>query len=671
MYKIFVLLLVITYSISGFCQQTEDGWSIKALSKKDYNGVTMANGRIGLISSKDLFCIKDIVTNGVYDKVDIGDVSRIIRTQVFANLSLTIDGDKIDSNNILNWQQILNMKEAILSTSVDYKNKAHIEYKILALRNLPYAGMIVVDITPKMDCKLNVRNHFNFPPELKDTRTQYLRDGGVGTPMILATSKSKTGMHEIAACAGFMIEDETPEYIVVDGSGESLQSGFDKKLREGKTYRFALVGTTCTTGNFKDPLLESQRIAIYALHNKIDDLLSAHKTLWADLWQGDIEIEGNIENQRDIRLALYSLYSFSRANTRLSIPPLGLSSWIGYNGHIFWDSELWMYPVLLLMNKDIAKTLMDYRYDRLNVAIQRADNYGYRGAMYPWESDDTGEEATPTWYLTGTFEHHITADVGIAMWNYYKVYQDKEWLEKVGWPVIKNVSDFWVNRCTKNSDGSYSINNVVGADESKHNVNDNAFTNGSAATILRYATEAAEVLHIHADPIWKEIADNIKFHYSKDGVLLEHSTYNGEAINQADANLLIYPLGVITDKIKISKDINYYESKMLVDGPAMGNSILSIIHSRLGDAEKAYDLYKKSYVWNKRPPFGVLSETKFSNNPYFSTAAGGMLQAVLFGFGGLRITEEGVIQNNPVLPKAWKSITIKGIGMRRETFYVK
>ena len=671
MYKIYIIILSVLCSLPGFCQQSDDGWHIKALTGKDYNGIAMANGRIGLVSNKDLFSIKEIITNGIYDKVESGDVSRVIRTQVFANISLKIDGDQIDSNTVSNWQQDLQMKEAVLKTAMDFKNKAHIEYKILALRNLPYVGLMVVDIVPLMDCLLDVRNHFTFPPELQKCQTRYLPDGGVGAPVILATAQSKTGMHTISACAAFIFDTSNPEYIVMNGDRELLRAGFKIKLKKGKKYRFALAGSLCTTGNFKDPVLESQRMIIYALHQPIDNLLAAHKTLWSELWQGDIEIEGNLQDQRDVRLALFSLYSFSRAGTRLSIPPLGLSSWIGYNGHIFWDSELWMYPVLLLMNKEIAQTLMDYRYDRLNMAKQRADNYGYKGAMYPWESDNTGEEATPTWYLTGTFEHHITADVGIAMWNYYRVYQDKDWLEKIGWPVIKSVSDFWVSRCTKNKDGSYSIKNVVGADESVHNVDDNAFTNGSAAAVLQYATQAAGILHVSADPVWKEISTNIKFHYSKEGVLLEHSAYKGETINQADANLLIYPLGLISDKNKILKDTHYYERKMLENGPSMGSSILSVIYARLGDTAKAYDLYKKSYTWNKRPPFGVLSETKSSNNPYFVTAAGGMLQSVIFGMGGLEITGKGIVQKNPVLPETWKSLTIRGVGPEKVTFTVK
>ena len=144
-------------------------------------------------------------------------------------------------------------------------------------------------------------------------------------------------------------------------------------------------------------------------------------------------LRGDPESQRDVRLALYHLYAFSRENSRLSIAPMGLSSQ-GYNGHIFWDSELWMFPPLLALNQEFAKSMLDYRFDRLGKAAEKAANYGFKGAMFPWESDDTGEEATPTWALTGTFEHHITADVGIACWNYYRLTGDLAWLKSEGFP---------------------------------------------------------------------------------------------------------------------------------------------------------------------------------------------------------------------------------------------
>ncbi len=389
-----------------------------------------------------------------------------------------------------------------------------------------------------------------------------------------------------------------------------------------------------------------------------------------NLWQGDIVIEGDLESQLDVRLALYHLYAFSRADSDLSLSPMGLSSQ-GYNGHVFWDTELWMFPPLLLFNQDIAKSVLNYRSNRLGKAREKARNFGYKGAMFPWESDDTGEEATPVWALTGTFEQHITADVGIAFYNYYKVTQDKNWLRKTGYPMLKAVADFWVSRSTQNTDGSFSINNVVGANEFAQNIDDNAFTNGSAITALQDAIKAAKILGLPLNDVWQKVADNIVIHKFKDGVTKENRTYNGEIIKQADANLLSYPLQIVTDKNQIIKDLNYYEPRFAKEGPAMAHAILSILYARLGNPEKAYELFKRTYEPNKRPPFGALSESATSNNPYFATGAGGLLQTILFGFGGLDISESGIIQRNPVLPKKWKSLTLKGIGTDKKTFVIK
>ena len=102
----------------------------------------------------------------------------------------------------------------------------------------------------------------------------------------------------------------------------------------------------------------------------------------------------------------------------------------------------------------------------------------------------------------------------------------------------------------------------------------------------------------------------------------------------------------------------------------MGNAILSVLYARLGDKKKAYEYFQKSYLPNKRPPFGALSESAYSNNPYFCTGAGGLLQAMLFGFGGLHLTENGIVQKEPLLPDAWKSLTLKGVGKDKKNYVI-
>jgi trehalose/maltose hydrolase-like predicted phosphorylase len=571
------------------------------------------------------------------------------------------------------------MKEASFITSFTFKDKAVISYTMYALRNVQFSGYLDISIEAIKDIKVKAIASIKTPKEYHNPISTFrvLKDLETTMPILQTVARSREKKHLVAASGTFIWHDinstrehQRPElhHKKVDDYNNSLS--FSKKIKKGSSLDFAWTGAICTTQDFEDPQNESERFVIFNLLTPKKDLLDQHKQLWNKLWEGDIVIEGNLQDQLDVRLALYHLYSFSRGDSDLSIAPMGLSSQ-NYNGHIFWDTELWMFPPLLLLNQDIARSLVNYRSDRIEKAKEKAINFGYKGAMFPWESDDTGEEATPAWALTGTFEHHITADVAIAFWNYYRVSKNKTWLKKRGFPMLKEIADYWVSRATKNKDGSYSIKNVVGANEFVANVTDNAFTNGSVITALEYAVLAGKELEEETPEIWQEVASNIRILKFKDGTTKEHEKYDGEIIKQADVNLLTYPLNIINDKKTILKDLKYYEPKLSKEGPAMGKSVFAVIYARLGDSENAYRLFKDSYAPNKRPPFGALAESATSNNPYFATGAGGMLQTVLFGFGGLQLTNEGIVQINSALPKEWKSLTIKGVGLSKQNFVIK
>ncbi len=324
-----------------------------------------------------------------------------------------------------------------------------------------------------------------------------------------------------------------------------------------------------------------------------------------------------------------------------------------------------------MMQPDIAKSLLEYRYERLEAAKQNAFAHGYDGAMYPWESAGDGSEDTPVWALTGPFEHHITGCVAWAFWKYYEVSQDQEWLENRGWPVLKETADYWTSRVERNGLGKYDIINVVAADEWAENVDNNAFTNAVAILNLQNATKAAMVLGKKADPDWNHVAENIPILKMEDGVTAEHATYKGEVIKQADVNLLAHPLYMITDQEQVKKDLKYYEPRMSPTGPAMGFAILATLYNQLGDTDKAGEMFDYSYKRNEVPPFGVISETAGGTNPYFATGAGGMLQAVLTGFGGLQFGDQGIIQKPSKLPKSWDKMTISGVGVERKTYTVE
>ena len=661
-------ILGIILSATSIRAEEERLWQLHAVDiQAPYAPAPMANGCIGILPQKEPFAVEHVMLNHVFDAASPHVVSRVMGGINPFCLSMKIDNKKVDTSNISDWQQTIDMRRAVHQTSFHTLEKADVSYELCALRNLPYAGLIRVTVQACKDMLLEVHSGMGIPDDYSQSSIRYREMEADGNRMYMLESDatSRFGYRRVASTSSFLFNGEQIKPMYDEATRELF---FSIQLKKGETFCFSLVGSVCSSRDFFDPYNEAERQVIYAVHEGEEALMQAHYRLWDELWQGDIRIEGDDDAQRIVRFALFNLYSSCRGGSRLSIPPMGLSLQ-GYNGHIFWDTELWMYPPMLLLNQDIARSMLDYRFDRLPAARKKALAYGYRGAMFPWESDDSGEEATPTHALTGPFEHHITADIGIACWNYYCVTRDVRWLQREGYPLLKEIADFWTSRVTRNQDGSYSIHNVTGADEYANGVTDNAFTNGAASLALKYACQAAEICGEKVPEIWREIGENIRVLQFENGVTREHSTYKGEMIKQADANLLAYPLGVITDEYRQRQDLEYYAERIdQKDGPAMSYSAYCVQYARMGEADKAYEMFRRCYEPNLRKPFGVISETPTSNNPYFMTGAGGLLQAVLNGFCGLQITDEGIVQLPSALPSHWKRVTVTGVGSDKKTY---
>jgi trehalose/maltose hydrolase-like predicted phosphorylase len=658
-------------------QPADDTWSIRAtrIDPSNYYGVTVANGMVGIVSSPDPFKAKDVVLNGAFDLYGRGRVSNILKTFNFVNMYLEIDGARIENfRQTTGLEQVLDMRHASLTTRFDYGDKASVSYTWYSLRQLPYTALVDVSITAKKDIEITPASIMEAPDMLKDVQNYYNEIDRPHTRISLLTStaKSPTGRLLMAASNSFLFDEphgSEPSVIHEMWDNNMHLLKFRKKLSAGTTYHFAVVGSAITSAHDDDPLNEAERLTIFAKLEGRDRLIAFHNQAWDELWKSDIVLEGDDSTQRDIHSMLYHLYSFAREGTAYSLSPMGLSG-LGYNGHAFWDTELWMFPALLLLQPKIAASLIEYRYQRLPTARNNAFSHGYKGAMFPWESAASGNEETPVWALSGPFEHHITADIAIAAWSYYCVTQDKAWLKEKGWPILKETADFWASRVERNGPGRFDIKNVVAADEWAENVDNNAFTNAAARANLRDATDAARLLGMTPDPDWTTVYNNIPILHFPDGVTREHAAYNGEKIKQADVNLLAYPLKEITAPADIRRNLEYYEPRV-GEGPAMTHAIFAILYERLGQPGKAYQDFKIGYTPNLRPPFGVIAETASGNNPYFSTGAGGMLQAMLNGFGGLDITPAGIVQLKTRLPAAWRSLKLTGIGPARTTYTVK
>ncbi|MEL7194338.1 MAG: glycoside hydrolase family 65 protein [Bacteroidota bacterium] len=655
-------------------------WLIEAdgMDPENYYGITAANGMVGLVSSAQPLQVEEVVLNGVFDTYGRGRVSNILKGFNFANMFLKVGQgeakESISFGNIQFYRQYLDMKDGTFHASFQFNDQVRVAYSLRALRHLPFTSMIEVEVTALTDVGVDVGSEIQAPEILREVTNHYqmINRPHVKIPLMSSQGMSPTGKHILAASNTVLLEEETDYEKLIH---ESWDYGrhfihIDKDLKKGEKFRFTVLGSEVSTEHYADPFNEAERLTLYAALEGRARLIDRHKAAWDKLWEADIIIEGDRRSQLAVRSALYHLYAFTRENSGYSMSPMGLSG-LGYNGHVFWDTELWMYPPLLMLQPEMAKSLLDYRWDRLDMAKQNAQSHGYKGAMFPWESDDEGQEATPVWAITGPFEHHITGDVAVAYWNYYRITRDKEWLKEKGYPMLKEIADFWVSRVETDENGVSHIYNVVAADEYAENVDDNAFTNGVAIASLKYAVAASQELGLEPHTDWKKISAQIPLLKLSNGVTAEHATYKDTIIKQADVNLLAFPLGVISDPDQIEKDLKFYEPRIDKGGPAMGYATLSILYQRLGQTEKAYELFLKSYQPNEVPPFGVLAECKGCANPYFATGAGGLLQAIIFGFGGVAIENEKLPILSAPLPKAWESLTITGLGRDRETVQIK
>ena len=668
---------------------TNDIWSIDSGPVVDgsYFGETVANGMLGMKVDAVPFRTEQTILYGSYERMWPGSVSAAVRSFNFLNLAVAIDGVGIEAREqTLRFHQTMDLRHAVVTTAFDVEDKASIVYSVRALRHLPHTALMDVTITVKRPLMLSVSSAMNIPASYNpvswlpprqiswltgvqryESMTDDAHRGAYNAMRVSASARGPLGDPWIAAAQSFIFDEPAkvaPEVMSKEGS-----LSFSRRWLAPAVYHIALVGATLTSDHVDDPLNEALRLTASATVQGIAQLIHRHEEAWADLWKSDILIEGDPATQRDVHSMLYHLYSFIREGSRYSIPPMGLSSGSDdYLGHIFWDADTWMYPALLALHPELARSMVDYRYERLSGARENAALNGHHGAAFPWESAATGDE--DVWSEGGgSPEIHITADVALAAWNYYRVTQDRQWLRERGYPILKETADFWTSEVFRTGPGHYDINHVLAADEYAEDVNNDAFTNAAAQVNLSAATQAARVLGIAPDPDWEVVRQNIPILVFPNGVTREHATYEGEKIKQADVNLLAYPLQIITDPKAVQRDLDYYVSRIDdAEGPAMTKSIFAILYERAGLPDKALRLFKSAYEPNLRPPFGMLAESPTTTNPYFATAAGGLLQSLIYGFAGLEITDRGFAQHPTKLPSGWRCLTLTSVGPEKRQF---
>ena len=413
------------------------------------------------------------------------------------------------SGHVDAYRQSLDVRTGTLTTEVTWTSTAgrtvDLRYDVTPDRVHRHAAMVRLRLVP----------HFTGPVTVTDLldgqAAEMVTSQGTGHHRTTQWVKlSSVGLGMTATVASTVVPPKGAS-VKPARTTDSVSVGQDVRFRvkAGQSYTVTKAIGVAVSADSTDPFSTAVAVSKDEARLGYHRMRTGSDAAWAALWRSDIVVSGDARLQRQVRSAFFALLASVRDDTPWAPSPGGLSS-DGYNGHVFWDSETWMYPSLLATEPAIAAQSLQYRVDRLRAAYQYAAETGWSGARYPWESAFSGGEDTPTWANTGLFEIHVSADVSLAMWQYWLATGDRRWLATKGWPVLKGIADFWVSRATRNPDGSYSINTVIPPDEYVEQVDDSVYTNVAARDALRFATRAASLVGRPASPQWAAVADKLR-----------------------------------------------------------------------------------------------------------------------------------------------------------------
>lgn len=430
-----------------------------------------------------------------------------------------------------------------------------------------------------------------------------------------------------------------------------------------------------------------------------DQLLDKQRAYMESFWEkADVQIQGDEKLQQGIRFNLFHVMQALGRDGRTGMGAKGLSG-EGYEGHYFWDTEMYVLPVFAYTDSALAKALLDFRYDTLDEARRRARVLGHeKGALYPWRTIN-GEEAS-TYFPLGTAQYHINADIAYAFKLYVDVSGDYEYLEKRAAEVLIETARVWadVGCFVPSKGGRYCICAVTGPDEYNAIVDNNFYTNLMARENIKDALWALKVIEeknpSEAEALvrrlqlteeelqyWEKIVEKMYFPYDEerrvypldDGFMMRKPwdeskipeekrhllyenyhplfIYRQRMSKQADAILGLLLHSDLFSKEELKRNYDFYQ-EVTLHHSSLSTCIFGMLACRIGYREEAYRYFAKS---------ARMDLDDHHDNFYAGIHAANMAgtwQAIVFGFGGVRICKE-MLYIEPFLPKEWKGYSFR------------
>ncbi|MHB9092379.1 MAG: glycosyl hydrolase family 65 protein, partial [Chloroflexota bacterium] len=550
--------------------------------------------------------------------------------------------------------------------------------------------------------------------EVKEASATRTRSGGNGrvpsgqssSPIVLAARTLQSQIDVVMAANGTLRTAEPLEAAhSVDVRENIVCERWQWEGRLGTTYRFEKLVAAATSRDGPEPERLARAELARFTERGVDDLFSAHARAWEARWaDADVSLGGSADDQLAARFAVHHLVqSANPDDERVSVGARGLTG-ESYKGHVFWDTDTYVIPFYTYTHPAAARSLLTYRYHTLPAARRKARDMGFRGAAFAWESADTGDEVTPSFgvgaggriipILTGQQEHHITADVTYAVWQYWRATGDDDFFLRAGAEILLETARFWASRGALGEDGLYHIAGVIGPDEYHEEVDDNAFTNVMAQWNLERGTETASLLQerwparwanlsrslglAEGEPAaWSAIAAKMYTGFDPESGLYEQfrgyfsledidlaqyeprtatmevvigreRLQRSQIIKQADVVMLLYLLWDRFPAEAREKNFRYYAARCS-HGSSLSPSVHALVAARLGDVALARHYFRQAAAIDLANNMGNAA------GGIHTACQGGLWQALVFGFGGLTVGEERLSFDPHPLPE-WESL---------------
>jgi len=576
------------------------------------------------------------------------------RIESYSNLRMDTKGNSTYS---------LNMKLGVfeeLAVTADYT----VKHTLLVHREIP--GLIINTFHARSKAPSNSIHvvPIRYTDVVDDTTedVQYTSE-----PYTIQLGENKLGVPAVSYVCGRTEVVEDSKRPTVEGKVCVGWSPVSDIVFTSATPIITKTFITIVTTSVEDLLVEISK----TVDLSVDLLLESHNAAWRRVWRhGSLLINGNDDLAQTVIASMFYLYSSlplqlkevghegheghtqagNGVPTFCGLSPGGLSygglTVDDYKGHNFWDTEIWMFPSILLFQSDQAKNLLNYRLNRMEAARRHAHYGGWQGAQFPWESALTGAEVCPD-IATILRENqvHISGDISFAARQYLAVTGDLSWFYQKqgsdsGCSVVTEIAKYWASRISQEANFT-SINHVMGPDEDHEDVDNNVYTNVIASYSVYFANFlscAAECEPIPADFLNK--VKHLKLEYDAD--MDFHPQYTGykpgTQIKQADTVLVGFPLMYNMSQSTRANDLAQYGDVVRSSGPAMTWGMHAIGHIETENYKEAEHFFNKSYQPYIREPFLMWTEQQLPNMGAvnFNTGMGGFLQGVLFGYLGIR-----------------------------------